>query len=162
MYIYIYIFKLYTHLSGSRACPNDHVQRQPSERSITLKSQKSHLRWHVPSRLQSEGGTRGFSLQFWSGMLSVLSSRWVEYAAASPSVLQEAPEWVRVLMVDFESNQIACHMGALYSWSIHHHLVFHGEPRPQRLACAIRWAHSWSYGWVRQQMTISDVTEASL
>ena len=96
--IYIYIFKLYTHLSGSRACPNDHVQRQPSERSITLKSQKTHSRWHVPSRLQSEGGTRGFSPQFWSGMLSVLSSRWVEYAAARPSVLQEAPEWLRVLM----------------------------------------------------------------
>ena len=45
---------------GSRACPNDLVQRQPSERSITLKSQKGHSRWHVPSDLQSEGGTRVF------------------------------------------------------------------------------------------------------
>ena len=39
--MYIYIYKLYNICLGSRACPNDLVQRQPSERSITLKSQKT-------------------------------------------------------------------------------------------------------------------------
>ena len=57
----MYIYISYIHIClGSRACPNDLVQRQPSERSITMKSQKGHSRWHVPSGLQSEGGTRGF------------------------------------------------------------------------------------------------------
>ena len=57
----MYIYISYIHIClGSRACPNDLVQRQPSERCITLKSQKGHSRWHVPSGLQSEGGTRGF------------------------------------------------------------------------------------------------------
>ena len=37
----MYICISYIHIClGSRACPNDLVQRQPSERSITLKSQK--------------------------------------------------------------------------------------------------------------------------
>ena len=51
----MYIYISYIHICfGSRACPNDLVQRQPSERSITMKSQKGHSRWHVPSGLQSE------------------------------------------------------------------------------------------------------------
>ena len=45
IHIDVYIYISYIHIClGSRACPNDLVQRQPSERSITLKSQKTHSR----------------------------------------------------------------------------------------------------------------------
>ena len=45
IHIDVYIYISYIHIClGSRACPNDLVQRQPSERSITMKSQKGHSR----------------------------------------------------------------------------------------------------------------------
>ena len=45
IHIDVYIYISYIHICfGSRACPNDLVQHQPSERSITMKSQKGHSR----------------------------------------------------------------------------------------------------------------------
>ena len=50
----MYIYISYIHIClGSRACPNDLVQRQPSERSITLKSPKGHSRIPPNSWIQA-------------------------------------------------------------------------------------------------------------
>ena len=54
IHIDAYIYISYIHIClGSRACPNDLVQRQPSERSITLKSPKGHSRIRPNSWIQA-------------------------------------------------------------------------------------------------------------
>ena len=56
-YIYMYIYISYIHIClGSRACPNDLVQRQPSERSRKLHPRTAPTPFSISSLTSSGGG----------------------------------------------------------------------------------------------------------